>query len=236
MICGIQRHQVVIKFAQLKHLPPDTGVVQVFVRIAGCNGGQDFLGANQSVFTVAHNPATGCTGGNIGDGERGDIVQIQHTGGHVAHQAAGDGAGEVGNRNGQVVACFHKMPVVIGQTQQAAGGFAVQTCRDNSAIDQQMYRGAFHAANEAANMQSGNVVLCQAGNAGKGNIGLLGASRGLNGTNHAAHVCKFVIILVYGDVGACIRKLECDGSRLRAGGAVQANHTASRTGITRTAG
>ena len=178
----------------------------------------------------------GCTGGNRGDVERGDIVQIQHTGLHFAHQTAGNGAGEVGNRNGQVIACFHKMPVVIGQTQQAAGGFAAQTCRDDSAIDQQMYRGAFQAANEAANMQSGNVILCQAGNAGKGNIGLLGASRGLNGTNHAAHVCKFVIILVHGDVGACIRKLECDGSCVRAGGAVQANHTASRTGITRTAG
>ena len=183
MILGIQCHQVFIKLAQLQHLPPDAGVVEFFVGIADCNGDPGFLGANQGVSTIAHNPAMGCTGGNRGDVERGDIVQIQHTGVHFAHQTAAvvalDGCGVQGEG-----VHLDEMTVILRKTHDAAGAammIAVEIAGNIAVRDLQMGDAApqlAHHAAEIGNIGAGGAALH--GAARQGDVGISAAADSAN--------------------------------------------------------
>ena len=118
----------------------------------------------------------GCTGGNRGDVERGDIVQIQHTGVHFAHQTAAvvalDGCGSQGEG-----VHLDEMTVILCLTHQTTGAVAgIDAATGNGAVrDLQMGSDVPQLAHQAAGISrlGGGEILH--GAAGQGEIELTAA-------------------------------------------------------------
>ena len=127
----------------------------------------------------------GCTGGNRGDVERGDTVQIQHAGDHVAHQTAAVAAPDVCGSQGEGVH-LDEMTLIFRKPHDAAG-FAmiiiVEIAGNSAACDLPMGDAvsqlAHHAA-EIGNIDFGAGGAFLHGAARHGDVGISAAADGAN--------------------------------------------------------
>ena len=118
----------------------------------------------------------GCTGSKVVDGEIGDIVQIQHTGDHVAHQTAAVAALDGCDIQREAVH-LDEMTVILCLTHQTTGAVAgIDAATGNGAVrDLQMGSDVPQLAHQAAGISrlGGGEILH--GAAGQGEIELTAA-------------------------------------------------------------